>query len=99
MSAQRNQYTSQQKVPILRRHLLNGVTVSDLGGEGVLHPIRPSPCCFCIDTCLCFHKIQKADHDRNHRPHRGGTRIRAPGLYSGQAPHLTARMRPDRRAL
>jgi transposase-like protein len=40
MSAQRNQYTSQQKVSILRRHLLDGVAVSDLCDEYALHPTQ-----------------------------------------------------------
>ena len=40
MSAQRKHYTSQQKVSILRRHLLDGVAVSDLCDEYALHPTQ-----------------------------------------------------------
>ncbi len=38
MSVHRKHYTSQQKVSILRRHLLDGVAVSDLCDEYALHP-------------------------------------------------------------
>ena len=40
MSAQREQYTPQQKVSILRRHLLDGVAVSDRCDEYGLHPTQ-----------------------------------------------------------
>ena len=40
MSAQRKQYTPQQKVSILHRHLLDGVAVSDRCDEYGLHPTQ-----------------------------------------------------------
>jgi len=38
MSEKRKQYTPQQKVSILRRHFLDGVSVSDLCDEYGIHP-------------------------------------------------------------
>jgi transposase len=38
MSEKREQYTPQQKVSILRRHFLDGVSVSDLCDEYGIHP-------------------------------------------------------------
>ena len=40
MSAHRKQYTPQQKVSILRCHLVDGVAVSDLCDEYDLHPTQ-----------------------------------------------------------
>ena len=38
MSKKRNQYTPEEKVSILRRHLVDGVAVSDLCDEYGIHP-------------------------------------------------------------
>ena len=39
MSKKRKQYTPEEKVSILRRHLLDGVPVSDLCDAHGIHPL------------------------------------------------------------